>query len=252
MSDSSEEIKHYTAHWHTSPNPLLVGFGAGLFLPWAFMLQFNYEMQTAALVVLLIGAAMTILGGLGWAAETIGVIDDENWSPAAMFMFIGTEIMTVGGVLAAYWVARMGADTWPPAGTPEIEAPLIATIILILSSFTIGIARKKELEGDSTGFANMVLLSVAIWVVFMVMTVMSWNELNAQGFTIGINAYATALYGFTGIHFAHAVLGILVMLTCVPSAFKGRVSFSYTRAMTMYVHFVNVLGVWVLLQIFYW
>lgn len=251
----SEEIKHYTAHWHTSPNPLLVGFGAGLFLPLAFMAQFNYEMQTAALVLLAIGAAMTVMGGLGWAAETIGVIDDENWSPSAMFMFIGTEIMTIAGVLAGYWVARIGASVWPPEGTPAnigTNEATIATLILIVSSFTIGIARKKELNGDASGFATWTLISTVIWVVFMYMTVGGWAALADQGFTIGVNAFATSLYGFTGIHFAHLVIGVLVMLTCVPSAFKGRLSFSYTRAMTMYVHFVNVLGVWVLLQIYFW
>jgi len=41
------------------------------------------------------------------------------------------------------------------------------------------------------------------------------------------------------------------MLACLPSAFKGKLSFSYTRAMTMYVHFVNVLGLWVLFQVYY-
>ena len=250
----SEEIKHYTAHWHTSPNPLMVGFGAGLFLPWAFMLQFNYEQPTAALVCLAIGAALIIFGGLGWANETIGVIDDEGWSPSAMFMFIGTEIMTIAGVLAGYWVARLGAPEWPPAGTPEIDVsgPTIATIILIVSSITIGIARKKEIDGDSGGFATFTLISAAIWVVFMYMTISGWSDLAAQNFTIGVNAYATALYGFTGIHFAHIVIGLLVMLTCIPSALKGRLSFSYTRAMTMYVHFVNVLGCWVLMQVYYW
>ncbi len=251
----SEEIKHYTAHWHTSPNPLLVGFGAGLFLPLAFMAQFNYQMDTAALVLLAIGAGMTIMGGLGWAAETIGVIDDENWSPSAMFMFIGTEIMTIGGVLAGYWVARLGATSWPPEGTPAdvgATGALYATLLLFVSSFTIGIARKKEMNGDASGFATFVLISVAIWVVFMYMTIAGWSELAAQGFTIGVNAYATSLYGFTGIHFAHLVMGILVMLTCVPSAFKGKLSFSYTRSMSMYVHFVNVLGFWVLLQVYYW
>jgi len=251
----SEEIKHYTAHWHTSPNPLLVGFGAGLFLPLAFMAQFNYHMDTAALVLLAIGAGMTIMGGLGWAAETIGVIDDENWSPSAMFMFIGTEIMTIGGVLAGYWVARLGAPVWPPEGTPAnvgATEALYATLLLFVSSFTIGIARKKELNGDASGFATFTLISVAIWCVFMYMTIGGWSDLAAQGFTIGVNAYATSLYGFTGIHFAHLVMGILVMLTCVPSAFKGKLSFSYTRSMSMYVHFVNVLGFWVLLQVYYW
>ncbi len=251
----SEEIKHYTAHWHTSPNPLLVGFGAGLFLPWAFMLQFNYESPTAALVFLAIAVAMVVLGGLGWAAETIGVIDDENWSPSAMFMFIGTEVMTVGAILAGYWVARLGAPVWPPEGTPAdlgTTGALIATIILIVSSFTIGIARKKELNGDASGFATWVLISVAIWLVFMYLTISGWSHLASQDFTIGVNAAATALYGFTGIHIAHIIIGILVMLTCVPSALKGKLSFSYTRSMTMYVHFVNTLGFWVLLQVYYW
>mgnify|MGYP000097045006 CR=1 FL=1 len=251
----SEEIKHYTAHWHTSPNPLLVGFGAGLFLPLAFMAQFVYGMDTAALVILAVGAGMTIMGGLGWAAETIGVIDDENWSPSAMFMFIGTEIMTIGGVLAGYWVARLGAPVWPPEGTPAnigTNEAVISTLILMVSSFTIGIARKKELNGDASGFATWTLISVVIWIVFAYMLVGSWSDLAAQGFTIGVNAFATSLYGFTGIPMAHLVMVVLVLLTCVPSAFKGRLSFSYTRSMTMYVHFVNVLGFWVLLQVYFW
>lgn len=246
------EIKHYTGHWHTSPYPMMTGFGTGFFLPWAFMFQFNYDMGLMAVITLAIGALLTIIGGLGWAGQTIGVIDDEGWSPSAMFMFIGTEIMTIGGVLAGYWVARLGAAEWPPAGTPEIDPPLAATVILIVASLTIGLARKHEINGNASGFANMVMASVVLWVVFLVLTIIGWNELASQGFTIGVNAYATALYGFTGIHFAHVVIGMLIMLTCLPSAFKGRLSFSYTRAMTMYVHFVNVLGVWVLLQVYYW
>jgi len=250
----SEEVKHYTAHWHTSPFPMMVGFGTGLFLPWAFMLQFNYEQPTAALVCLAIGVALGVGGGLGWAGETIGVIDDEGWSPSAMFMFIGTEIMTIGAILAGYWTARIGAPVWPPEGTPELDPtmPLIATLILVTSSITIGLARKRQLDGNASGFAMMTLASVAIWLVFMFLTISNWGALADQNFTIGVNAAATALYGFSGIHIVHVVIGLLVMLTCVPSALKGRTSFSYTRAMSMYVHFVNVLGLYVLFQVYYW
>jgi len=247
------EIKHYTTHWHTSPFPMMVGFGAGLFLPWAFMLQFNYNLPTAALVFLAIGAALTIGGGLGWASETIGVLDDENWSPAAMLMFIGTEIMTIGAVLAGYWVARLGANVWPPKGTPEIDPtlPIVATLILITSSISIGFARKRQMEGDASGFVKLVVLSCVIWVAFMVMIVTDWSHLASEGFTIDTNAYSTALYGLTGIHFAHVIIGLLVMLTCLPRALKGKLSFSYTRAMSMYVNFVNVLGLWVLFQVYF-
>ena len=246
------QIVHETRHWHTSPYPLMVGFGTCLFLPWAFMLQFNYEQAAAAMACLAIGAALTVLGGLGWAGETIGIIDDEGWSPPAMFMFIGTEVMTVAGVLAGYWVARMGAPVWPPVGTPEIHAPVMETAILCLSSITIGLARKKQMEGNASGFVMLTLVSVVIWAGFMATVIGGWQTLSAEGFTVGVNAYATALYGFTGIHVAHLVIGILVLLTPLQAAMKGRLSPSYTRSMTMYVHFVNILGIVALLQVYLW
>jgi len=246
------QIVHETRHWHTSPYPLMVGFGSCLFLPIAFMLQFVYAQPAAAMACLAVGAALTVLGGLGWAGETIGIIDDEGWSPPAMFMFIGTEVMTVGGVLAGYWVARLGAPIWPPVGTPEIHAPVMETAILCLSSITIGIARKKELAGNASGYVMFTLITVVIWAGFMASVIGSWQELTNQGFTVGVNAYATALYGFTGIHVAHIVLGILVCLTPLQAAMKGRLSHSYTRSMNMYVHFVNILGITALLQVYLW
>ena len=84
------------------------------------------------------------------------------------------------------------------------------------------------------------------------MTFSMWSSLMSKGFNIGTNALATGLYGMTGIHFAHIVFGLVIMLLAVGPAFKGRLSPSYARSMTMYVHFVNVLGIWVLLQVFMW
>jgi cytochrome c oxidase subunit 3 len=230
----------------------MVGFGAGLFLPWAFMFQFVYHQGLFAVVALALGALLLLIGGLGWVGETIGVIQDEGWSPAAMLMFIGTEVMTLLGLLAGYWTMRLQAPEWPPAGTPEIHAPYLATLILIASSFTIAMARRRQMAGDAGGFARMTLVSAAIWAVFAYMTISLWGGLTAQGFKIGSNALGTDLYGMTGIHFAHIVFGLLIMLLALPPAFKGRLSASYARAMTTYVHFVNVLGVWVLLQVFVW
>ncbi|MDX8390116.1 MAG: cytochrome c oxidase subunit 3 [Mariprofundaceae bacterium] len=246
------QIVHETRHWHTSPYPLLVGFGTCLFMPTAFMLHFNYGLTTAAIVALTLGVILMIVGGLGWAGETIGIIDDEGWSPAAMFMFIGTEVMTVSGVVAAYWVTRLGASSWPPEGTPEIHAPVIATVLLMISSVTIGMARKKQINGDASGFAMLSLVTVVIWAVFMSDVLSNWAALGAQGFTAGVNGYATALYSFTGIHVAHIIIGILVILTPLKSAFAGRTSDSYTRCVTMYVHFVNILGLMTLFQVYLW
>ena len=247
---TSQTTEHL--HWHTSPYPLLVGFGAGFMLPWAFMFNFVYGQGLLAVITLGLGVVMLLVGGVGWVGETVGIIDDEGWSPAAMMMFIGTEVMTVFGVLAGYWVMRLQAPLWPPEGTPEISAPNIATLLLLASSLTIGLARKQQIAGNASGFANLTLASSAIWGVFALMTIFGWGQLAGQGFSIDSNAFGTALYGLTGIHFAHIVFGLLIMLLALSPAYKGRLSPSYTRAMTMYVHFVNVLGIWVLLQVYYW
>ncbi|MDX8393967.1 MAG: cytochrome c oxidase subunit 3 [Mariprofundales bacterium] len=239
-------------HWHWSPYPFMAAFATCFFLPWAFMFQFNYDQGLLAILSLALAVVLGLVGGVGWVGETVGVIDDEGWSPSAMMMFIGTEIMTIAGVLAAYWTIRLEAPIWPPAGTPELEAPLGWTIFLLLSSFTIAFARKKGEAGDAKGFGNLVLVSMLIWVVFASSIIMTWGELGGQGFTVGVNAYATALYGFSGIHFAHLLFGLLIMLLILKPSFAGKYSPSYARATTMYVHFVNIIGVWAILQIYYW
>ncbi|MDT8375945.1 MAG: cytochrome c oxidase subunit 3 [Mariprofundaceae bacterium] len=247
---SSQVTEH--AHWHTSPYPILVGFGAGFLLPWAFMFYFVYGQGLLAVIALGLGLLMLLVGGVGWVGETVGIIDDEGWSPAAMLMFIGTEVMTLFAILVGYWVMRLQAPQWPPEGTPEISAPNMATLLLLFSSLSIGLARRKQMQGDAAGFANLTLISIAIWALFALMTIFGWGQLAGQGFAIGVNAYATALYGLTGIHFAHIVFGLLIMLLALAPAYRGRLSASYARSMTMYVHFVNVLGIWVLLQAYYW
>jgi len=247
MSHHASEV-----HWHAEPYPLLVGFGAGFFLPWVFMFQFVYHQGLFSIISLTLAVILLLSGGVGWVGATVGVIKDEGWSPSAMLMFIGTEVMTIAGLLIAYWVMRVQAPVWPPEGTPELFAPIFATLLLISSSVTAGLARKKQMTGDASGFIVMTLVTIAIWVIFGGLNVMSWSNMAEQGFTIGINAYATALYGITGIYFAHIIFGVLVLLLALPPAFKGRLSDSYARSMTMYVHFVNILSVWVLLKIYYW
>lgn len=242
----------HTAHRYAGPWPFLVGFGIALFLPWAFVLQFVYGQGLAAIVVLALASVMLFVGMIGWVSGSIGVGKDESWAPLAMLMFIGAEIISIFGLMAAYWAARFNSDVWPPEGSPDVSAPFIATVILIVSSFTVAVVRKKGPNANAATFANIMLLTIVIWIGFGAMTMMSWIEISGAGFNIDSNAFTTAMYGLTGIHFAHIVFGVLILLLALPPAFKGCLSFSYTQSITMYIHFVNIFGVWVLLQVYVW
>src|SRR6266567_4667036 len=89
-----------------------------------------------------------------------------------MLLFITSEVMFFGGLFAAYFSIRASAAQWPPIN-PETNAPfhlqvlpisvapdgavsyssvLIATILLILSSFSCQIGVWAIRRDDRTGF----------------------------------------------------------------------------------------------------
>src|SRR5712671_6235797 len=59
-------------------------------------------------------------------------------SIAAMFIFVGTEIMFFSGLISAFIVVKAGA-LWPPPGQPRlpIKATALNTLVLFASGFAL-------------------------------------------------------------------------------------------------------------------
>ncbi len=237
--------------WHSGPWRLLVALGAGVILPIAALLQIVYGYGLLAVIATGLALVMLLLGGIGWF-NTIAGEKRKGWTPAAMVTFISTEVVAVIGLLMIYWIVRLQADSWPPAGSPVVSLPVLEIALLLLASVVSGLAASRMLRGDRFGFANLTLLTVVVWIGFATVSVFRWVELSGTGFTIYTNPYGAVYYSMTGIHFAHVLFGILILLLALPPAFKGLLTESYTRSMAIYVHYVNVLGVVVLTQLTLW
>ncbi len=237
--------------WHSDPWRLLVGLGAGVALPAAAVLQVVYEYGLLAAITTGLALVMLLIGGIGWVGAVVGE-KRKGWSPSAMVTFISTEAVAAVGLLMVYWVIRLQADVWPPDGSPDIPVPVLPISLLLLASLTGGLAGRSMLRRDTLHFANLTLVTVVVWMGFATMTVFGWIELSSTGFTIYTNTYGAVYYCITGIHFAHVLFGIVILLLALPPAFKGLLSESYTRSMTMYIHYVNLLGLAVLTQLTVW
>ncbi len=73
-----------------------------------------------------------------------------------MLLFITSEVMFFAGLFAAYFSTRAANKPWPPAEFSEILNPfsiiLVATVILVASSFTCQLAIWAIRKNDRRGF----------------------------------------------------------------------------------------------------
>src|SRR3972149_225488 len=252
----SEYAMEHELKWHTSYWPLILSVGVLFLLPLAFAFYFVYKNPFMSVVSLGIGAPLTLISIAGWVKEGIEDIHhySEGHSIWAMPIFILAEALLFIGFFAAYWVTRLSQSSWPPQGTPEMPflVPVIMTIILISSSVTIHFSEKKLEEGDNSGFVIWLITTMVLGALFLGLSAYEWSELWHEGFTPKTNIYSSAFFSLTGFHGSHVMVGIGIFLCALIPALGGKISKPYVTAASMYWHFVDIVWLFVVSQVYFW
>ena len=170
-----------------------------------------------------------------------------------MILFITSEVMFFSGLFAAYFATRAAhATDWPPQVFQGILDPfgliLIATIILIASSFTCQFAVWSIRRGDRRGFIRNIAATFILGVIFLGMQAYDYAILFSEGLTLGSGAFGTTYYTLTGFHGAHVFGGVLMLGVLLYRGIAGQFSARHhdaVEAVSLYWHFVDV--VWILL-----
>ena len=169
-----------------------------------------------------------------------------------MILFITSEVMFFSGLFAAYFASRNNSPEWPPKAFDHILDPLglilVATIILILSSFTCQFAVWSIRKGDRRGFIRNIGVTFVLGVIFLIMQAFDYAILYGEGMTLGSGAFGTTYYTLTGFHGAHVFGGVLMLGVVLYRGMAGQFSAKHhdaVEAVSLYWHFVDV--VWILL-----
>jgi|TARA_B110000196_G_scaffold320136_1_gene340709 cytochrome c oxidase subunit 3 len=142
-----------------------------------------------------------------------------------------------------------------PAATGVISAmglPLVNTLLLVTSSFTVSFAHHAIKEGNRKKIIQWLTVTVSLGVIFLF--VQAYEYVHAYrdlGLTLGSGIYGTTFFMLTGFHGAHVTLGTLMLFIMLCRALKGHFTedncFGFEAA-AWYWHFVDV--VWLALFIF--
>jgi cytochrome c oxidase subunit 3 len=244
---------HAAPHWETSVWPLVCALGVLVTIPLSFCAQFVYQRPLLAVFCLGIGVPITVWGIVGWVREAIGGHGEGLVLPA-MGWFILAEALIFVGFFAAYWFMRLTAPQWPPAGSVPLPKaiPAVMTVILIASSFTYHAAEVAHAKGASGGFVGWLLVSILLGAGFLALSGYEWRELIGAGFGFGTNAQSTAFYSITGFHGAHVLVGLGIFLALLLPALAGRTDRHFVGAAGIYWHFVDIVWLFVVSQVYFW
>ena len=169
-----------------------------------------------------------------------------------MLLFIISEVMVFGAFFTAYFFIRVvQGQEWPAQGDelPKLIAG-VNTAILVMSSFTLHWSEVSIKANNRFGFQAGIFTTLMLGATFLFVQI---NEYVNVGFAPQDSAQATIFYGLTGLHGAHVLIGLLLLLSVTIRAFRGHFSAQEHRGVEIpgiYWHFVDVMWIVVYLTIY--
>lgn len=155
--------------------------------------------------------------------------------------------------------------TWPLLNTPDPKLfpgpkevidpwhlPLINTLLLVSSSFTVTFAHHALKKNNRKLLKIWLALTILLGAAFLALQVEEYVHAYTElGLTLGSGIYGATFFMLTGFHGAHVTLGTLILTVMLVRILRGHFDAEHHfgfEAASWYWHFVDV--VWVGLFIF--
>jgi cytochrome c oxidase subunit III len=150
-------------------------------------------------------------------------------------------------IFVVAYVYYIGKSLSGPMPAQVLELPILGTICLLSSSFTVHWAvsalHKNNIRGCTLGLATTVLLGA----IFLFTTAREWYHLIFDfGLTIRTNLFGTTFYSLVGLHASHVIIGLIMLTLALVFSLRGHVTEKHEQrleVLSLCLHFVD--GVWV-------
>jgi cytochrome c oxidase subunit 3 len=191
-----------------------------------------------------------------------GYSNDDAIEPTkyklAMWLVIVSVLMLFVALTSAYILRQVNRDTgviakdWLPLEIPS--AMWATTAVILLSSISIEIARRRLKQNQFPQFKNWILITTALGVVFLIGQLIAWRQLAAQGIYLSSNPHSSFFYLLTGLHGLHLLGGVLALTFVTLAALRLRISVKKRHAVevtSLYWHFMDGLWIYLFILLFF-
>ncbi|MDX5404708.1 MAG: cytochrome c oxidase subunit 3 [Bacteroidota bacterium] len=172
-----------------------------------------------------------------------------------LWIGIASMAMAFAGLTSGYIVSRsslLETNEWLVFPLPKIF--YASTIIILISSFVIGLGVKKIKEGKVREANLLLLVTLILGIAFGLAQLMGWGDLLEESIYFtgpGHNTAGSWVYVLTGFHLAHVTAGLITLLVTWIRSMSGKYTQDNTLGYEMaaiFWHFLDVL--WIFLFLF--
>ena len=184
-----------------------------------------------------------------------GFFDRLPMPVLGMLVFITSEVVFFGGLIAAY-ITFYGRDDYPSAQN-VLEAGKVGffTLFLLASSVTLWVAEQRLHHRDNRGFQRWMLVTILFAVIFIGGQLWEYRTLYSEDVTIDRNLFTSTFFTLTGFHGMHVIAGIIMLAIATYLSFRGELTKdkdTSIRTISVYWHFVDVVWIVVFAVIYLW
>jgi cytochrome c oxidase subunit 3 len=174
-----------------------------------------------------------------------------------MWLALASIAMMFVSLSSAYIVRSGTARDWFPLALPRVL--FASTALILVSSVTLEIARRKLKQALHHAYAKYLLLTALLGLGFLASQLIAWRQLSAQGIYLASHPHSSFFYLLTGAHAVHLLGGLLALLflwfrSRRKLAEAGLVARRQATAdaVTIYWHFMDALWIYLFLLLFLW
>ena len=183
-------------------------------------------------------------------------------STLGMWLFLVTEVMFFGGMLAAYMLYRIWYPVAWADGSNELNIVMggVNTAVLIFSSLTMAMAVRSAQTGRRNATMIFLVLTMLLGLTFLVIKFFEYKEKFELNHVPGPNfrfegpeaphvqIFFSVYFALTGVHALHMVIGFTLLSVILWMTYKNRFSpewYTPIELAGLYWHFVDI--VWIFL-----
>ena len=180
-------------------------------------------------------------------------MEKKKIHPYQFFLWggLGSIVMMFAGLTSAYIVKKSQAN-WLEFELPNVF--MVSTVVILLSSFTIQMAVKKQKEQNENQYRGFLAVTAILGLVFIILQIQGFRTLEGNSIAlIGArsNSAASFLFVITGLHLLHVLGGVIALIWTSFRSFSSKNNINNdlpVKLVSNYWHFVDIL--WVYLFVF--
>jgi len=182
------------------------------------------------------------------SVETHDPHDVRPIRKAAMWVFLGSEAMFFGTMIATFLLYRNNTGDGPGAEIFNIPFTSASSFVLLMSSLTMVLAHNAFEKRDARATRIWLLATALLGITFLAGQIFEFTEFVHEGLKVSTSPFGSAFFFLTGFHGLHVALGVTLLLAMFFLSLDGRLHERQglnVELVGLYWHFVDI--VWIVI-----